>query len=182
MPAKAASPSPCPVAAVTKDGDRLLLQKVFFARMGIGQQFRKLFEHIPGIFFFVKDAQSRMIYVSRPILERFGLDEEADVVGRTDYEFFPSQIADNFVRDDQLVLATGQPLLNKVEIWYNAQRILDWFVTTKLPVFDEEGRVMGIMGIVHSYAHRRKVALRNSRLGRVLDYIDAHHRESIGVA
>ena len=50
MPAKAASPNPCPVARVTKDGDRLLLQKVFFARMGIGQQFRKLFEHIPGIF------------------------------------------------------------------------------------------------------------------------------------
>jgi AraC-like DNA-binding protein len=171
-----------PGASATRDSDGLLLQKVFLARMGVGQQFRRLFDHIPGTFFFVKDAQSRMIYASQSIVERLGLREGTEVVGRTDYEFFPTQIADNFVRDDQAVLATGQPILNKVEIWYNAQHILDWFVTTKLPVFDEEGRVMGIMGIVQSYAHRRKGYLRNSRLGRVLDYIETHHRESISVA
>jgi AraC-like DNA-binding protein len=171
-----------PVAPATKNSDPLLLQKAFFARMGVGQQFRKLFDHIPGIFFFVKDAQSRMIYASQSIVERLGLREGTEIVGRTDYEFFPTQIADNFVRDDQFVITTQQPVLNKVEIWYNAQHILDWFVTTKLPVFDEGGRVMGIMGIVQSYAHRRKGLLRNSRLGRVLDYIEAHHRESICVA
>lgn len=91
------------------------------------QAFRLLFEHLPGIFFFVKDAGGRMIAASGPILERLGLSKERDIVGKTDNAFFPPEIAAAFRSDDQQVMHSGKPLVNRLEVWYDEQRVLDWF-------------------------------------------------------
>lgn len=155
------------------------LQKAFFAEMGTGQQLRHLFDHIPGLFFFVKDRKSRLIFASKDLAVRLGVAAESDLVGRTDYDFFPSQIADSFVRDDQQVIRTGQPLVGRVEIWYTAQHLLDWFITTKLPIFNVVGQAIGIMGIVQSYAERKGAWMADSQLARVLAHIREHHRRAI---
>ncbi|HSI62980.1 MAG TPA: helix-turn-helix transcriptional regulator, partial [Candidatus Saccharimonadia bacterium] len=42
---------------------------------------------------------------------------------------------------------SGKPLINRLEVWYDEQRNLDWFLTTKLPVLDKKGKVIGVMGI-----------------------------------
>ena len=47
-------------------------------------------------------------------------------------------------------MATGQPKLNIVELFFTDSGLPDWFVTNKLPILDTQGRVMGIMGAVHS--------------------------------
>ena len=157
------------------------LQRHFLSRLGAGQQFQQLFEHLPGIYFFVKDAQSRMICASRPILDRLGLPSEAEIIGTTDYDYFPPQVADGFVRDDRLVIESGEPLINRVEVWYNEQRLLDWFVTTKLPLRNREGAVIGVMGTVQSYDGSRKSLLPYGQVNQAVDYIRAHHREKITV-
>ena len=53
---------------------------------------------------------------SQPILERLGVPDEDSIVGTRDHEYFPPQLADNFVQDDQQVIKTGKPLINRVEI------------------------------------------------------------------
>ena len=157
------------------------IQRNFLARIGPGEPVRELFEHLPGVFFFAKDQNSRMMCASSTIYKRLGCNEELDVVGRQDSDFFPKQIADNFVRDDQKVFATGKPLLNRVEIWYNEQRMLDWFVTNKLPLKDESGNVIGLMGTVRSYEGSRKLLLPFSQISAAVEYIRTHHRERISV-
>ncbi len=99
------------------------LQSRFFHQMGDDQQVRQLLEYLPGIYFFLKDRESRMIAASRLILDRFGLASEEEIVGTTDYDFFPPQLAEGFVRDDQLVMNTGEPLLNRVEILVHGESI-----------------------------------------------------------
>src|SRR5262245_46984564 len=126
-------------------------QRDFFARMGGQQQFQRLFEHLPGVYFFVKDRRSRMVCASRAFWEQLGAKTEADIIGRVDEEFFPRHAADHFRRDDELVMSTGRALIGRVELWYNEQRVLDWFVTNKLPIHDVEGTIIGVMGIVRSY-------------------------------
>ena len=157
------------------------IQRNFLARIGPGEPVRELFEHLPGVFFFAKDQNSRMMCASSTIYKRLGCNEELDVVGRQDSDFFPKQIADNFVRDDQKVFATGKPLLNRVEIWYNEQRMLDWFVTNKLPLKDESGNVIGLMGTVRSYEGSRKLLLPFSQISAAVEFIRTHHRERISV-
>ncbi len=122
-----------------------------------------------------------MMCASSTIYKRLGCKKELDVVGREDSDFFPQQIADNFVRDDEAVFTSGKPLLNRVEIWYNEQRMLDWFVTNKLPLKNESGNVIGLMGTVRSYEGSRKLLLPFSQISAAVEFILAHQRERITV-
>ena len=151
------------------------LQKAFFAKMAESQELRRLFEHIPGVYFFLKDARSRIVAASEQIWLRLGVKSEAEIIGTRDHDFFPPEIADNFVRDDQRVLKSGQPLINHLEIWYNEQRILDWFVTTKLPVHGRNGAIIGIMGLTHSYEGRRASHAPFTSVSKAVEYIRKHY-------
>lgn len=158
------------------------MQSDFFQRMGGDQQLRHLFELMPGTFFFMKDEKSRMICASRAIQKRLGVSSEAEIVGRTDYDFFPPSIADNFVRDDRKVIETGRALVNHVEIWYSEQRILDWFVTNKLPIHDKTGCPIGVMGTVHSYEGKKQELLPFSRVSTAIEHIRQHFRRTIAIS
>lgn len=149
--------------------------------MGGPQQFQQLFEHLPGVSFFVKDRQSRMICASQPFWEHLGAKSEAEIVGKTDDDFFPPHAADHFRRDDQLVMTTGRPLIGRVELWYNEQRVLDWFVTNKLPVRDTRGKIIGVMGTVRSYEGQRRTMLPMSLINSTVDFIREHHHKRLTV-
>lgn len=156
-------------------------QAEFFAEMADPQAFRPLFEHLPGIFFFVKNDESRLIAASSPILERLGLSSERDIVGTTDDDFFPREIARAFRSDDQQVLRSGKPLVNRLEVWYDEQRVLDWFLTTKVPVAGKNGRLIGIMGVTRRYEER--VASHTVReVAAVVNYLREHRNRNMSVA
>lgn len=157
------------------------LQREFLDRMGGPQQFQQLFEHLPGVSFFVKDRQSRMIFASQVFYEHLGAKSEAEIVGKTDDDFFPPHAADHFKRDDQLVMTTGRPLIGRVELWYNEQRVLDWFVTNKLPVRDTRGNIIGVMGTVRSYEGQRRTMLPMSLINSTVDFIREHHHQRLTV-
>lgn len=173
-------PSPADTASFNPPEGKLADE--FFARVAPGQPFRMLFDHVPGVFFFAKNAQSRLMYGSSALLERLGVNSERDFVGRCDHDFFPAEIADRFMADDETVLRTGRPLLDRFELWYTDQHILDWFVTTKLPLFDSQGRLIGLAGTTRSYEGRRRALSLCCNLTRVIDYLSAHLGDSVSVA
>ncbi|MFZ4596112.1 MAG: PAS domain-containing protein [Verrucomicrobiaceae bacterium] len=122
------------------------IQSSFFASMGDPQAFRLMFDRQPNVFFFVKDRESRLIAVSEPMWTRLGLEREADVIGRLDEDFYPEQAAKSFRADDALVFRTGKPLINRLEVWYDEQRTLSWFLTTKVPLRGKNGKIIVLMG------------------------------------
>jgi AraC-like DNA-binding protein len=105
-----------------------------------------MFDQQPNVFFFVKDRESRLIAASEPTWTRLGLESEADVIGRLDEDFYPEQAAKSFRADDALVFRTGKPLINRLEVWYDEQRTLNWFLTTKVPLRGKNGKIIGLMG------------------------------------
>lgn len=157
------------------------LQAEFFDQMGGPQQFQHLFEDMPGVSFFVKDRHSRMICASRAFREHLGAQTEAELIGKTDYDFFPPYAADHFVRDDQQVMQTGEPLIGRVELWFNEQQVLDWFVTNKLPVRNTRGEIIGVMGAVRSYEGQRRTMQPMSMIDSTVNYIRQHHTERLTV-
>ena len=92
------------------------LQVDFFARMADPQGVREVFEHLPGVFFFVKDAQGRHIAANTATFDRFGIKHESELVGTTDERWFPAEVAEGFRRDDQFVIKTNKPILNRLKI------------------------------------------------------------------
>ncbi len=149
--------------------------------MGSRQQFNLLFDNIPRVYFFVKDLESRMVIGSRPLLLRLGLESPDDLVGKTDFDYFPRHVAENFIRDDQMVIQSGKPLINHLELWYNDQRMLEMFVTQKHPVFADDGSIIGVMGTVQNYEHNKQQVIPYAAVIRVVDYIREHYGDRIKV-
>lgn len=153
----------------------------FLRRIDAGTPFYRLFDHMPDVSFFAKDHRFRLMCASQRFIERFGFHDEAQVLGKDDFQLFPSRLAENFRRDDEEVLRTGQPKLNIVELFFTEQGVPDWFVTNKLPIRDRRDRVIGVMGTVQSYEARRQVLQPYLQIDRAVTYIRENFRRGVSV-
>ncbi|MCC6233229.1 MAG: PAS domain S-box protein [Verrucomicrobiales bacterium] len=95
---------------------------------------------------YVKDLAGRFVLYNRAAQLAIGLDSEDQALGKTVYDFFPKRIADLYATDDRQVFDTGQPLLDREEPTQDAQGLVRWFRTTKLPLHDDQ-RLIGLIGI-----------------------------------
>lgn len=107
----------------------------------------ELFDLVPDTVFFLKDAQGRYIAVNQTLVDRCGLRSKADLLGRTVADLFPGELAASYAEQDRLVLATGEAIVNKLELHLYPNRQPGWCLTTKLPLRDKSGRVAGLAGL-----------------------------------
>jgi len=157
-------------------------QDAFFARMGGRQQFQRLFEHLPDVHFFAKDREGRLIVASIGVLQRLGFAREEDIIGKMDTDFHPPRTAEEIRGDDERVMSTGTPLVDRVEALFTRSHAKDWYVTTKLPIYDTAGTVIGIMGFVRPYRRNDKSMPGAERLERVVTYIQQQHSKTVSVS
>jgi len=144
----------------------------FFASLGSGQKLLELFDHLEGVTLFVKNREGRFVAFSHSHRNSLDFGEPEQLLGRTDFDLYPRHVAERIRADDYRVMSTGQPLLNIVELLVNPRRyIIDWYVTNKLPVRDDEGRILGIMGTVQPFEGRRRRLLSGTRLDDVVERI-----------
>lgn len=119
-------------------------QAAFFRRLGGAAPLRAMFDAL-GLAFTVKDAKSRVVCASRAVLDKFGMSHELEIVGTTDRDRYPARLAEVFLRSDREVVETGRPVIDRLEVWYDAQGAVDWCRVTKLPLRDRRGAVIGVM-------------------------------------
>ncbi len=153
-------------------------------------QLCQLFENIPGVSFFVKDTDSRLMYMTEKFLPRIGLRSNKELYGKTDFDLFPPRLAEHFRRDDRLVMDSKKPSLNILELVFNSQGLPDWFLTNKYPLVSKSGEVVGVMGSVRPYADKDNLSKvggdlkweRDDEIGRAVDYIRNNFRKNIAIA
>jgi two-component system sensor histidine kinase/response regulator len=116
---------------------------------------RTLVDHLPDAIY-VKDAQGRKTLANRADVRNLGRTIEAEVLGRNDFEFFEPAVAANFYADDQAVIQSGQPIINREESFTDAQGQPRWLLTSKLPLRDADGQVIGLVGVGHDITERKK--------------------------
>ncbi|MFT3870410.1 MAG: PAS domain-containing sensor histidine kinase [Nibricoccus sp.] len=102
-------------------------------------------DNIPDQIYF-KDLQSRFITLSKAKALRDGKKVE-DYIGKTDFDFFADAHARNAFADEQAIMQTGQPILEKLEkeVWPDGR--VTWVVTSKLPWRDQQGKIIGTFGM-----------------------------------
>jgi AraC-like DNA-binding protein len=110
--------------------------------------FQKLFDHIPGVYFFAKNQSGYLMFASAGLLQRYQMSDDSDFIGRTDYDLNPDTMAQAYVEDDRRLLAGKVKIVERIELWWDRQGIPDWFLVTKLPLLDTRRRVQGVMGVL----------------------------------
>jgi PAS domain S-box-containing protein len=105
-----------------------------------------LLDSIPDRIYF-KDAQSRFLKCSKAVAARLGLKDIELVVGKTDFDFHPPDRAKEFYEDEQKIIKSGEPLINKIEKQTRPNGEIIWASVTKVPLRNSEGKVFGLVGI-----------------------------------
>lgn len=123
-------------------------------RGGDVKMFEVLFQHLLDVYFYVKDVGGCWVSCNTASLALLNYSQISDVVGKKEKDFFPDQIASEIWRDDQNILQHGQSVLNRIEIIPNAYGELIWVQTNKLPVYDENGQVIGLIGLTRPISNR----------------------------
>ena len=107
---------------------------------------RALLENVPDRIYF-KDAESRFVRCSRALADRLGLNMPEEAIGKTDYDFHPDKDAREYHEDEQRVVLTGEPVVNKVEQQTGKDGKPIWASVSKVPFRNRAGMVTGIIGI-----------------------------------
>ena len=105
---------------------------------------------------YFKDRQSRFTRINRYAAARFGVADPALAVGRTDFDFFTEEHAAKALRDEQEIIRTGKPLVNVEEKETRADGDVRWISTTKLPLRNRHGKIVGTFGISRDITERKQ--------------------------
>jgi two-component system NtrC family sensor kinase len=116
---------------------------------------RELLDHLPDSIFF-KDRDSRFTRINRALARRLGLKDPAEAIGKTDFDFFTEEHAQPAFDDEQEVLRTGEPFAGKEEkeTWADGRQ--RWVLTTRLPLRDPAGTIVGTFGIARDITERKR--------------------------
>lgn len=123
---------------------------------------RILMDSVPDCIYF-KDADGRFTLINRAEASLLGVREPAEAYGKTDSAFLSPEFAQEACEDEQRIVSSGQPLVSKPELVQRPGWSC-WVTTTKVPVKDQNGGVIGIVGITRDITQWKEAeeALRRS--------------------
>jgi PAS domain S-box-containing protein len=118
-------------------------------------QLRTLVQTIPDLIW-LKDPAG--VYLScNPAFERFFGAREAEIVGKTDYDFVPQDLADFFRANDRAAMSAGKPTVNEEWLTFADDGHRALMETTKMPMLASDGTLIGILGIAHDFTQLRQL-------------------------
>jgi PAS domain S-box-containing protein len=135
------------------------------ARASAHRLLQAMLDNVPDRIYF-KDTESRFIQCNRAVAKRVGVEEPKQVIGKTDFDFYPREKAEEFRKDDQKLIQSGEALLNKTEQVIKPNGEITWSSVTKVPLRDENGKAVGLVGISRDITERKQAeeALARERL------------------
>lgn len=123
---------------------------------------RTLMDNVPDLIF-IKDRQGRFLTVNEALLRAMRRKSLNDVIGRTDADFWPSPLAKRYMEDDERVMASGAALVDREERSTDAEGRDIWLLTTKVPLYNSNGDVSGLVGIGRNITVRKRAEQETER-------------------
>jgi len=114
-----------------------------------------LMDMLPDSIYF-KDRESRFTRLNRAGAASFGLSEPCHAIGRTDFDYFTDEHAAQAYRDEQEIVRTGLPLVNVEEKETRPDGSVRWVSTTKMPLRDTAGKIVGTFGVSRDITQRKQ--------------------------
>lgn len=140
-----------------------------------------LAENLPDKIYF-KDLESRFLWASHETLLRFDTTDPAKVLGKTDHDFFREEHARRAFADEHEIIRTGKPLVNleERETWADGHET--WVSTTKMPLRDSTGRIIGTFGLSREITEKKRAEAQLSKYADELRRRNEELEQDLGMA
>lgn len=152
----------------------------FFAAHGISPP-STLFDTLSDTYYFAKNKAGQFVWGNRLLQEQHELANVNDILGKTDHDFFRRDIADRIRADDLAVMATGITVKNKLEVIDGGNGELTWLFTTKVPIRNRAGEIVGIEGFSRDARRSQDTIAPFHEFKNCIEYVQEHLTENISI-
>jgi PAS domain S-box-containing protein len=136
-----------------------------------------LFDSLDEVLFWVKDSAGQFLWANTTMALLYGFKSPGDMVGRNDFDLFDPPMAHQYLADDEQVLQGG-PITHRVEVIV-VNHAARWFRTSKVPLRDSDGRVIGTAGVAIPLADPGLQVPTEFPLGAAMRFMSSHYQQHI---
>ena len=136
-------------------------------------QFTTIFNFLPNVIFYVKDHSRRWVTCNQAALSLLRRNDDSEIIGAREEDYFPEAVTAAIKEDDFRILKHGECIVERVELISNDNSELDWVKSTKLPVQNSDGSVLGLLGITQLLEVNTELPPRFEKFRAVVKLIDS---------
>lgn len=138
------------------------------------QLLRTLLDLLPDNVY-VKNRASEFLFVNSKSLDGFGLHSPTELLGKTDFDFLPHEVAERFFAEEQQLMETGEPIVNREDSVELPSFELFWFSDTKVPLRNADDEIIGLVGVTRNVTSQKRaeqaLAAEKTLLRNLIDVI-----------
>ncbi|HEV2350211.1 MAG TPA: response regulator [Terriglobia bacterium] len=117
--------------------------------------FDALMDSIPDTIYF-EDTACRFMRINKAQARMLGVKDPREAIGKTDFDFFPRELAQEFYASEQKLMQSGQPMIDAVQKIVKADGQVQWVSATEVPIYGAAGEIMGLVGISRDITERKR--------------------------
>lgn len=153
----------------------------FFQTHKISDHVSSIFDELAGFTYFVKDTELRYVAFNKRLEVLFNVHDGSEILGKRDQDFIPSHIMKDIQADDLKIIDTGQAIVNRIELVPCGNGFVDWSTTTKKPLYNDAGKLCGIIGVTRPFSQSNAALQQNDELGAALKLMHQSFRQNIAI-
>lgn len=119
--------------------------------------------------------------VNRAFMHSHGVHSEEEIIGKTDRDFSPPAFAEAYIAEDKRVMQAKTPILGQLWMVFHPENRPHWYISTKVPLFDSKGEVVGIAGAMYGIEQPAEKERYFGALNPAIRYIEQHYAEPISM-
>ena len=154
-------------------------QRRFFQRLDRPWDLSQLFDYLPDTYFYAKNLRGQFVMVNRALAAMLGAASPEDMIGKTDHDFSPRDMADQYVAEDRRVIQTRKPVTYQAWLIPDHRGSLKWYLSSKIPLFGRRGKVIGIAGAMRDVEKASELLAPYREMETVLTHLLTHYEEKI---
>lgn len=139
-----------------------------------------MFDLVPNTLFWIKDEQCRFIHANQVFIEHSGMRCLSKIVGLTDYAISPPHLARQFILDDQKVM-NGDIVTNRVELNMLSSGEFGWYSTSKRPLHDDSGNIVGTYGFTHHLEQSAQALTSIEAIKAPVEFVRENYHRDISI-
>ncbi|MBF0432383.1 MAG: AraC family transcriptional regulator [Fibrobacteria bacterium] len=153
----------------------------FFSQMRNHENLELLFNSMPHICFWIKNADFEFVFANTTVLNLFGCKSQEELAGKGDDYFFPQEVSHKIRQDDEAIISGNKIIRNRIEILPNSEGKVDWYSTNKIPLYGKNNKIIGITGTTRVIDNEQILDYTGIELSGIVGYIYNNFNKNIEI-